>query len=69
MPITSTNPFKHQYPGKVILSAVRWYPRYPLAYKDVAELLTEGGLFIDASCFWRGCRHMHRRWTSAAGRI
>ncbi len=54
MPITRTDPFKgRQYPGKVILSAVRWYLRYPLAYKHVSELLAERGLFIDASCIWR----------------
>jgi transposase-like protein len=40
MPITPTNAFKgRQYPGEVILLAVRWYLRYPLAYLHVAELL------------------------------
>lgn len=54
MPITPTNPFKgRQYPGEVILLAVRWYLRYPLAYLHVAEILSERGLSIDASCIWR----------------
>ena len=54
MPITATNPFKgRQYPGEVILLAVRWYLRYPLAYLHVSELLSEPGLSIDASCIWR----------------
>src|SRR5687767_6902566 len=54
MPIIPTNPFKgRQYPGEVILLAVRWYLRYPLAYLHVSEILTERGLFIDASCIWR----------------
>src|SRR3954465_1284023 len=54
MPITPMNPFKgRQYPGEVILLAVRWYLRYPLAYLHVSEILTERGLFIDASCIWR----------------
>src|SRR5271154_4281158 len=54
MPITVTNPFKgRQYPGDVILQAVRWYLRYPLAYEHVAELLAERGLKVDASCVWR----------------
>jgi transposase, IS6 family len=54
MPISATNPFKgRQYPGQVILLAVRWYLRYPLAYLHVAELLAERGLCIDASCIWR----------------
>jgi IS6 family transposase len=54
MPITVTNPFKgRQYPSEVILQAVRWYLRYPLAYEHVAELLAERGLEVDASCVWR----------------
>jgi hypothetical protein len=45
MPILPDNPFKgRQYPGDVILMAVRWYLRYPLAYEHVAELLAERGL-------------------------
>src|SRR3954449_10025288 len=53
MPISATNPFKgRHYPGEVILSAVRWYLRYPLAYLHVSELLRERGLFVDASCVW-----------------
>lgn len=54
MPITTANPFKgRQYPGEVILAAVRWYLRYPLAYQHVSELLTERGLSVDRSCIWR----------------
>ena len=49
-----TNPFKgRQYPGDVIITAVRWYLRYPLAYLHVTEILAERGLFVDASCIWR----------------
>jgi hypothetical protein len=44
VPITAANPFKgRQYPGEVILTAVRWYLRYPLACEHVSELLTERG--------------------------
>jgi hypothetical protein len=50
VPITVSDPFKgRQYPGEVILQAVRWYLRYPLAYEHVAELLAERGLAVDAS--------------------
>src|SRR6478672_7408023 len=80
MPITATNPFKgRHYPGEVILSAVRWYLRYPLAYLHVSELLAERGLFVDASCVWRWvqayapeinrrCRH-HLKPTNKSYRI
>ena len=37
----------------MILTAVRWYLRYPLAYEHVAELLAERGLAVDRSCVWR----------------
>jgi IS6 family transposase len=54
VPITAANPFKgRQYPGQVIVTAVRWYLRYPLAYEHVSELLSERGLPVDASCIWR----------------
>jgi hypothetical protein len=38
------------YSGEVILLAVRWYLRYPLAYEHVPEMLAERGLEVDASC-------------------
>src|ERR1700745_3683226 len=54
MLITAGRPFKgRQYSREVILTAVRWYLRYPLAYEHVAELLAERGLAVDASCIWR----------------
>jgi len=54
MPITPDNPFKgRHYSGEVILLAVRWYLRYPLAYEHVAEMLAERGLAVDASGVWR----------------
>jgi len=54
VPITPTSPFQgRQDPGDVILMAVRWYLRYPLAYEHVVERLTERGLAVDASCVWR----------------
>ena len=54
MPITSSNLFKgRHFPGEVIILCVRWYLRYPLAYRHVAELLAEHGVQVDASCIWR----------------
>jgi hypothetical protein len=58
VPITEANPFKgRQYPGEVIVTAVRWYLRYPLAYEHVSELLRERGLSVTRqfeSAPWRG---------------
>jgi transposase, IS6 family len=54
VPITPTNAFEgRQYPGDVIVTAVRWYLRYPLAYEHRAELLAERELTLDRSCVWQ----------------
>ena len=48
MPITATDPFKgRQFPGDIILMAVRWYLRYPLSFEQVSELLAEHGVKVD----------------------
>jgi transposase-like protein len=49
MPVRPVDPFKgRHYSGEIILLAVRWYLRYPLAYQRVAEMLPEPGLAVDA---------------------
>jgi hypothetical protein len=40
--INAAQPFKgRQYAGEIILTAVRWYLRYPLVYEHVSEMLKE----------------------------
>ena len=54
MPINSHNPFQGRpHPDEGIVLCVRWYLRYPLSYEQVAELLAERGVEVDASCIWR----------------
>ena len=36
----------------LILCAVRWYLRYSLSFRDVAELLSERGLEVDHTTIW-----------------
>ena len=57
------------YSGEVILLAVRWYLRYPLAYEHVAEMLAERGLEVVPVAFGGGSRRMRRNSISAAGHI
>jgi transposase-like protein len=54
MPIRPSDPFfwRH-YEGPIILVCVRWYLRLPLSYRQVADLMTERGLRVHASCIWR----------------
>ena len=54
MPINAHHLFKgRHFPGEVIVLCVRWYLRYPLSYKHVAELVAERGVEVDANCIWR----------------
>jgi hypothetical protein len=70
MPITPGNPFKgRHYSGGVILLAVRWYLRYPLAYEPVAEMMAERALRWMPAAFGGGSKHMHRNSISVAGHI
>jgi transposase-like protein len=41
----------------VIALAVRWYLRCRLSYADLAELLAERGLHVDASTLYDWLRH------------
>jgi IS6 family transposase len=43
----------YRFPPEVILLAVRWYLRYGLSYRDVAELLAERGIDVDHVTIYR----------------
>ena len=41
------NPFKwRHYEGEIIILCVRWYLRYALSYRDLAEMMSERGLSV-----------------------
>jgi IS6 family transposase len=42
-----------RFPREVIVLAVRWYLRYGLSHRDVAELLTERGIEVDHVTVYR----------------
>src|SRR5215207_2337655 len=42
-----------RFPPEVIMLAVRWYLRYSLSYRDVAELLAERGIAVDHVTLYR----------------
>jgi IS6 family transposase len=42
-----------RFPPEVILLAVRWYLRYGLSCRDVAELLAERGVDVDHVTIYR----------------
>ena len=63
------------FPPDVIMTAVRWYLRYALSYRDVEELLAERGITVDHVIVYRwvqrftpllidaarACRHVLRQ--------
>jgi transposase-like protein len=42
-----------RFPPEVISTAVRWYLRYGLSYRDVEELLAERGITVDHVTVYR----------------
>lgn len=53
-----TNAFKwRHYEGSIILLCVRWYLRYGLSYRDLAEIMSERGLNIAHTTIYRWVQH------------
>jgi transposase-like protein len=46
-------PAGYRFRREVIALAVRWYLRYGLSYRDVEELLAEGGVDVDHVTIYR----------------
>ncbi len=47
-------PFKwRHFQPEIILLTVRWYLRYSLSYRDLAEMMTERGLSLDHTTIYR----------------
>ena len=47
-------PFKwRHFQGEFILLCVRWYLRYPLSYRDLEEIMREGGLSVAHTTIYR----------------
>jgi transposase-like protein len=56
----------YRFPADVIALAVRWYLRYRLPYSDVAELLAERGVHVDASTIFDWVQHFTSLYQEAA---
>ena len=56
----------YRFPDDVIALAVRWYLRYRLPYADVAGLLAERGVHVDASTIFDWVQHFTPRYQEAA---
>jgi len=48
------NPFKgRQFTAEVILWAVRWYPQFPIRYRDLECMLSDRGVQVDHTTLFR----------------
>ncbi len=64
--LLSATPFSgYRFPPDVIALAVRWYLRFRLSYADVAELLAERGVGVDASTISDWVREFTPRYEEA----
>lgn len=41
------------YPLEVMLVCVRWYAAYPQSFRDIEEMMSERGVFVDRSTLHR----------------
>ncbi len=55
-----------RFPREVIAVAVRWYLRYGLSYRDVEELLAEGGVTVDHVTVYRWVQRFTPEFIEAA---
>ncbi len=52
--MNSKQPFKWKhFQGEIILLCVRWYLRYGLSYRNLAEIMLERGLSVDHTTIYR----------------
>jgi IS6 family transposase len=52
-PIARSAFARFYFPPDVIVPAVRWYLRFALSYRDLAELLAERGIEVDHTTIYR----------------
>jgi len=66
-PAGSTSAFRgYRFPDDITALAVRWYLRFRLPYADIAELLAERGVHVDASTVYDWVQHFTPPYKDAA---
>jgi transposase, IS6 family len=44
---------RRRFPVEIILLCVRWYCKYGISYRDLAEMMQERGVNVDPSTLFR----------------
>ena len=54
---------RRRFPVEIILLCVRWYCKYGITYRDLAEMMQERGVEVDASTIfrWVQCYELEKR--------
>ena len=58
-----------QFTSEVILWAVRWYPMFPISYRDLELALLDRGVEVTTPLSSVGSKSMPLNWRSGSGRI
>jgi transposase-like protein len=48
---------RRRFPVEIILLCVRWYCKYGISYRDLAEMMQERGVAVDPSTIFRWVQH------------
>jgi transposase-like protein len=48
---------RRRFPAEIILLCVRWYCKYGISYRDLAEMMQERGVEVDPSTIFRWVQH------------
>ena len=46
-----------RFPVEIILLCVRWYCKYVISYRDLAEMMQKRGVMVDPSTIFRWVQH------------
>jgi hypothetical protein len=60
---------RRRFPVEIILVCVRWYCKYGISYRDVAEMMQERGVKCNRLQSCAGFIAMHLSWKSRFGGI
>ena len=55
---------RRRFPVEIILLCVRWYCKYGISYRDLAEMMFERGVTVSPSTIFVGSNAMPRRLSS-----
>jgi IS6 family transposase len=59
---------RRRFPIEIIMLCVRWYCKYGISYRDLAEMMCERGVAVDPSTIFRWGQRYARKLRSGGDR-